>query len=117
LSQRRQHEPERPEGQVTFDMANLSPKKTGLSFVVFVSQRAGARLDVRVKVGYNPKVLPSQMGVYGVRPFRFITGQQLLEADERKLQDWVAKNKDTLIGFWNTDIEYTEDMIEKIQSI
>jgi hypothetical protein len=30
-------------------MANLRPERTGLPFVVFISQKAGARHDVRVK--------------------------------------------------------------------
>jgi hypothetical protein len=40
----------KPEGQATYRMANLRPERTGLPFVVFISQRGGARHDVRVKV-------------------------------------------------------------------
>ena len=35
------------QGQALFDMANLRPDRTGLPFVVFISQRGGARHDVR----------------------------------------------------------------------
>lgn len=36
-------EADMPEGQVTFETANLRPKTTGLPFVVWVSQKAGAQ--------------------------------------------------------------------------
>jgi len=105
---------EKPEGQATYEMANLSPARTGLPFVVWVSQRDGAQHDVRVKVGYNPKLFPSQMGVYSIRPFAFVQGQRLALPDERLLEQWINSNLDVLIGFWDADIEYTEDMIGRI---
>jgi hypothetical protein len=37
-------------GQASFEMANLRPERTGLPFVVFISQRGGARRDVRIKL-------------------------------------------------------------------
>jgi hypothetical protein len=39
-----------PEVEGLFEMANLSPKRTGLPFVVWISPKAGAPHDVRVKV-------------------------------------------------------------------
>jgi hypothetical protein len=108
------HAAEKPEGQATFEMANLRPQKTKLPFVVWVSQQAGAQHDVRVKVGYSPKLFPNQMGTYSVRPFAFIGGQRLTGNDEKLLEDWITKNFNVLIAFWDGDIEYTEDMLEKI---
>jgi hypothetical protein len=55
-------------GQATFDMANLRPERTGLPFVVFVSQRGGARHDVRIKLARTPRVRPSEMITVAVRP-------------------------------------------------
>lgn len=117
MSQFLHQEHETAEGQATFEMANLRPQKTNLPFVVWVSQRDGARHDVRVKVGYNPKVFPSQMGVYAVRPFGFVAGQQLLTKDELLLETWISKNAEVLVGYWNAEIEYTEDLLDKIQSL
>ena len=105
---------ESPEGQVTFEMANLRPKTTNLPFVVWVSQKAGARHDVRVKVARSAKVIPSQMGVYSVRPFTHVEGPQLGSGEEKLLEDWVNKNEPVLVAFWDGDIEYTEDLIERI---
>jgi hypothetical protein len=106
-----------PEGQVTFEMANLRPQTTKLPFVVWVSQRDGYQHDIRVKVGYNARIFPSQMGSYAVRPFGFVGGQRLHSADERDLQKWVEKNIDALIGFWNADIEFTEDLLAALRPL
>lgn len=48
-----------PEGEALFEMANLSPKRTGLPFVVWISPKAGAPHDIRVEVSRdgNP-ILP-----------------------------------------------------------
>jgi hypothetical protein len=109
--------PERPAGQATFEMANLRPKTTNLPFVVWVSQRAGARHDVRVKVASAARVDPAHMGVYSVRPFAHVSGPRLSADDEKRLADWVGKNRAVLVDFWNADIEYTEDLIDKIQAV
>jgi hypothetical protein len=45
-------------GQALFEMANLRPERTGLPFVVFISQRGGARHDVRVKLAPRCKGAP-----------------------------------------------------------
>jgi hypothetical protein len=95
-------------------MANLRPRTTGLPFVVWVSQKDNIQHDVRVKVAQSAKIIPSQMGVYSVRPFAFVEGQRLNSNDEKLLEDWVGKNTGVLIGFWDADIPYTEDLIEKI---
>jgi len=109
--------PEQPEGQATFEMANLRPRTTNLPFVVWVSQRAGAEHDVRVKVAHSAKVIPSQMGVYSVRPFAHVEGPGLSADETRLLKDWIDKNLAVLVDFWNADIEYTEDLIDKIQPV
>lgn len=98
-------------------MANLRPQRTGLPFVVWVSQRGRARHDVRVKVARGAKVPPSEMGSYSVRPFGFVDGARLDPTEERLLADWVHKNRDILIDFWHADIEYTEDFIDKVQRV
>lgn len=44
--------PEEAEGLATYEMANLRPDTTGLPFVVWTSQRAGAPQDVRAWSGH-----------------------------------------------------------------
>jgi hypothetical protein len=123
VSQNLRQTPERPEGQATFETANLRPRTTNLPFVVWVSQRAGARHEVRVKVAQSAKVDPSYMGayaaigVYAVGPFAHVSGPRLSANEEKLLAAWIGKNRKVLVDFWNADIEYTEDLIEKIQAI
>ena len=37
--------------------------------------------------------------------------------DERSLQQWVEKNLDVLIDFWNADIEFTEDLSAAVKPL
>jgi len=113
----RGNDAEEPEGQATFEMANLRRQTTNLPFVVWVSQKDNLQHDIRVKVAQSPKVISSQLGSYSVRPFAHVAGPQLSPGDERLLEVWIHKNIDVLIEFWNADIEYTEDMIERIVPI
>lgn len=106
-----------PPGQATFEMANLRPKTTGLPFVVFISQRGNAQHDVRVKVSPGPLVQTSAMSTYALRPFRHEAGPRLSPRDETLLERWIAANLNVLIAYWNADIEYTEDAIEKLVAI
>src|SRR6266436_2383816 len=100
-----------PEGQALFDMANLRPERTGLPFVVFISQKGGARHDVRVKVARSAKVRPSEMITVAVRPSVRIVKGTLDPRDLARLSEWIELNKDVLIAYWDGIIEYTEDAI------
>lgn len=51
-----------------FLMSNLSPRKTGLPFVVWISPRGGARHDVRVKVSLHAKAQSGEFVTVSVRP-------------------------------------------------
>ncbi len=105
-------------GQATFDMANLLPDLTGLPFVVFISQRGGARHDdVRIKLARSARVRPSEMLTVALRPGpRLIRGE--MNASEFDLvRRWIELNRDVLIDYWNGDIEYTEDALAAIKPI
>ena len=95
----------------------MRPKTTNLPFVVWVSQRAGTKQDVRVQVAHSAKVIPSQMGVYSARPFAHLEGPGLSPSDAKLLEDWIGKSRAVLVDFWNADIECTEDLINKIQAV
>src|SRR5215213_6887933 len=90
----------RPEGQALFEMANLRPERTGLPFVVLISQKGGARHDVRVKVAHGARVRPSEMVTVAVRPaVRVIRGS--LEASDLALpRHGIELNRDVLVKYW-----------------
>jgi hypothetical protein len=105
------------EGQALFAMANLRPERTGLPFVVFISQKGGARHDVRVKIAHGAKVRPSEMTTVVVRPKVRVIRGVLDPADLARLAEWIELNKDVLIDYWNGDIEYTEDAISALRPL
>jgi hypothetical protein len=89
-------------------MANLRPERTGLPFVVFISQKGGARHDVRVKVARAARVQPSEMITVAVRPAVRVVRGKLDPRDLDLLAQWIDLNKDVLIDYWNGVIEYTK---------
>ncbi len=105
------------QGQAGFEMANLRQSRTGLPFIVFISQKAGARHDVRVKVSPAPTVQPGQMSTYALRPFRHAGGPPLSGNEAHLLQLWAGRNIDALVAYGDGDIEYTEDVLEKLVSL
>ncbi len=109
---------EEPQGQATYDMSDLRPDRTGLPFIVFISQRDEASHDIRVKVSPAPRVRRDQMGSYALRPaLEWKAGWRISTRDEALLQRWVELNQKVLIDYWNGAIEYTEDALAQIRSI
>ncbi len=106
-----------PEGQATYEMANLRPERTGLPFVVFVSQRGDARHDVRVKVARAPRVRPSEMVTVALRPSVRVVRGRPDPHDLALLRQWIDINEQVLIDYWNGVIGYTEDALNALKPI
>src|SRR5580658_4956438 len=107
-----------PEGEGLFEMANLSPKRTGLPFVVWISPKAGAPDDVRVKVSKGPKVHPAELISVAIRPDVHVVGGGNMSAhDIALLKKWLALNQDVIIKYWDGEIEYTEDAIAALKPV
>lgn len=109
---------EAPEDEALFEMANLSPRRTGLPFVVWISPKAGAPHDVRIKVSEGPRVHPSELVSVAVRPdVRVVGGGKIGSHELDLLRKWVELNRDVLIKYWDGDIEYTEDAIAALKPL
>jgi hypothetical protein len=106
-----------PEGQAAYEMANLRPERTGLPFVVFISQRGGARHGVRVKVARAPKVRPSEMVTVALCPSVRVVRGRLDPQDLELLRQWIDINEQVLIDYWNGVIGYTEDALNSLRPI
>lgn len=107
-----------PQSDGLFEMANISPKRTGLPFVVWISPKAGAPHDVRVKVSKGPKVHSSQLVSVAIRPaVHVVSGGKMTAHDLDLLKKWVRLNHDVIIKYWDGDIEYTEDAIAALKPI
>ena len=107
----------KPEGQATYEMANLRPERTGLPFVVFISQRGGARHDVRVKVARAPRVRPSEMVTIALCPSIRVVRGRLDPHDLALLRQWIDLNEQVLIDYWNGVIGYTEDALNALRPV
>lgn len=103
--------------QAGFDMANLRPERTGLPFVVFISQKGGAQHDVQVKLARAAKVRPSEMITVAVRPAPRLIGSTMTEQEFDLVRRWIELNRNILIDYWEGKIEYTEDALNAIQPI
>ena len=98
-------------------MANLRPERTGLPFIVFISQRDDARHAARVKVSPAPRVRQDEIGSYGIAPFGHGAGHRLSMSDERDLARWIELNATILEGYWDGAIAYTEDALAQLRPI
>ena len=105
------------EGQATYGVANLRPDRTGLPFIVFISQRDDARHAARVKVSPAPRIKAEEMGSYSIAPFAHRAGRPLSSSEERALEAWVARNLDVIQRYWDGDIEFTEDALALLRPI
>jgi hypothetical protein len=107
-----------PPSDGLFEMANISPKRTGLPFVVWISPQAGAPHDVRVKVSKGPKVHTTDLVSVAIRPdVHVVSGGKMTAHDLALLKKWVELNQEVIIKYWDGDIEYTEDAIAALRAI
>jgi hypothetical protein len=104
-------------GQASFDMANLRPERTRLPFVVFISQKGGARHDVRIKLARAAKVRPSEMLTVAVRPAPRLIRGEMNSREFDLVKQWIELNRGVLIDYWDGTIEYTEDALDAIKPI
>jgi hypothetical protein len=100
-----------------FGMANISPRRTGLPFVVWISQ-TGPSHDVRVKVSKGPTPKNSELVSVAIKPDVHVVGRGTLSTDDLAvLQKWVELNRDAIVKYWDGNIEYTEDAIAALKPI
>jgi len=97
----------------------LSPRLTGLPFVVWISPRGNAQHAVRVKVSLRPKMVPSEMASVTVEPpIKEIGDARQLSAQQLKLlREWIDLNRDVIVKFWNGEIEYSDEAIAALKPI
>jgi hypothetical protein len=107
-----------PKAEGLFEMANISPRRTGLPFVVWISPQAGtASHEVRVKVFRGSKVNRSESVSEAIRPDVHVVGGKLNAHDLTILKKWLDLNRDVIVKYWDGDIEYTEDAIAALKPI
>lgn len=104
------------EDEDLFEMANVRPDRSGLPFVVWISQKGGARHDLRVKVSAGPKAGAWRASV-SVRPNIEVLEGDLSGEEFGLARAWIELNRDVLIKFWEGEIAYTEDALAALRPI
>jgi len=97
-------------------MANLRSTRTALPFVVIISQKDGARHDVRVRVA-RPKG-PTLRGDHRrYSPILCVVRGKLDQPDLDLLTRWIELNRGVLIDYRNGVIEYGQDVMNAVEPI
>jgi hypothetical protein len=104
------------EDQELFEMVNIRPEISGLPFIVWISEKGGARHDVRVKISPGPKVREFA-ATLSVRPKVEVLAGEIAAQDLRLVRDWVELNRDTIIAYWNGDILYTDEALAALKPL
>jgi Domain of unknown function (DUF4160) len=105
------------DSELLFEMANSVQRDTGLPFVVWISPKGNARLDVRVKVSRSTNAVPSEMVSVAIRPNVHVVEGKMSASDLKLLSRWVELNRDVLVRYWDGDIESTKEAINLIRPI
>jgi hypothetical protein len=98
-----------------FLMANVHPRRSGLPFVVYISEQQGQH-DVRVKVAEGLRAPPFVASV-SVRPEIAIVAGDLSGSDFALVRKWIELNREVIIGYWDRTIEDTADALAALKSI
>lgn len=99
-----------------FRLSDVRPEISGLPFIVWISEKGGARHDVRVKVSPGPRVRECSATV-SVRPVVEVLAGEITPRDLRLVADWIELNRDTIIRYWNGDILYTDEALAALQPL
>jgi hypothetical protein len=101
-----------------FEMANLFPATTGLPMTVWVSPRGRAQHDARVKVHmtHGNRMDISNTAEVGIRPSAHLISGGLTTADNQAVFDWVQRNTDALIDYWDGNID-TAQLIGRLVKV
>ena len=103
-------------------MAYLAPRSTGLPFVVFISPKAGAHHDARVRIARTHKVRGfSELLSIAIHPtIRVIhngCGPSITQQELDLLTRWIELNRDPLLQHWDGAMPSTEDVLRALKPI
>jgi hypothetical protein len=104
------------EDQSPFRVFNIRPELSGLPFIVWISEKGGARHDVRVKVSPGPRVREFAATI-SVRPQIEIIAGELSTENLRAVRAWIELNRETIIKYWNGEILYTDEALAALKPL
>ena len=106
-----------------WEMANLSPKTTGIDKVIIWASQAqdGARRHgprVKVSAHASGKIDQNDLFVLTIQDNPIlVAGESYLNADTLEdVKDWVSKNKNALLKYWRGEVA-TDEFLEILQRV
>lgn len=99
--------------------ASLWPMLTDLPMVVWISERGGARHDVRVKVSlvHGRRARPDLTASVSVRPDVRVDAGPVLEVQDLALvRRWIELNRDALVVYWQRDLP-TDEVVGRLKPV
>jgi hypothetical protein len=108
----------RTESDDQFEMANLYPRDTGLPMTIWVSPRGRARHDARIKVCLTPgdRMDATNTAVVAIRPTPRLIGGALPARDFDLVANWIARNAEALIDYWNGTLS-TVEFVQRMERL
>jgi len=94
--------------QSLYEMSNISTKKTGLDYIVWIAPQSGKeKHSARIKIKIDNKFISIT-----ISDEPELKSNIKIEAKKlNKIFDWIKLNKDTLMKYWNGKGEITIDEI------
>jgi hypothetical protein len=104
--------------EAPFEMANLSPRLTGLPMVVWVSERGSAPPDVWVKVCrvHGERMQWNNPASVAVRPRAHLAAGRLPPADLAVVSDWIRLNEAVLVDYWEERI-FADELLARLRKL
>ena len=110
-------------GEDVVEMANLTSGQTGVLGTIFISTAMGAH-GPRVKYFVRPGRTQSSFSVSIADPARVVANSlpaRTLRQFSPQVIEWVARNRDALLDFWNNGDTWTQpevnDFIQRLQRL
>ena len=104
------------EDEGLFEMVNIRPELSGLPFIVWISERGGARHDVRVNVSPGPRVRDFS-ATLSVRPRVEVLAGDMSARDLELVRAWIELNRDAIIKYWIGEILYTDEALAALKKL
>jgi hypothetical protein len=106
------------EVEAPYEMANLTPRMTGLPMVVWGLASRSRSADVRVKVQqtHGRRMALGNTAPVAVRPTSHLVAGQLSAAALRAVSEWIRLNEAVIVGYWDGAID-TGELIQQLQPL
>ena len=98
------------------DMVSLRPDTTGVDNTIFVSTRGYAQHAPRIKIAVDPSDslnAASKCALVAIHDFS-VTGEGLSPYVYVQASDFIERNRDVLLAYWNCEID-TKEMISRLR--